>query len=80
MIKRISRSSVESLLASWRPDNRVQIKAELTDEPLFMSVQRVAAIVNISESTVRRYIRRGELIAIELEGPNSARTVVQVDA
>ena len=72
MIKRVTRSSVESLLISWDSDKLEQVKTQLTDEPLFMSVQRVAAIIDISESTVRRYIRRGDLMAIASEGPNAA--------
>jgi hypothetical protein len=72
MIKRVTRSSVESLLISWDSDKHEQVKTQLTDEPLFMSVQRVAAIIDISESTVRRYIRRGDLMAIASEGPNAA--------
>lgn len=72
MIKRITKSSVENLLVSWDPDLKENIEAELTDEPPFMTVQRVAAVVDVSESTIRRYIRLGELIAIESEGPNAA--------
>jgi len=50
-----------------------EIRFELNDEPPFMTVQRVAKIMDASESTIRRYIRGGELVAIASEGPNSAQ-------
>ena len=73
MIKRVTKSSIESLLTSWNSELKNQIEIELNDEAPFMTVQRVAKIMDASESTIRRYIRRGELVAIASEGPNSAQ-------
>ena len=73
MIKRVTKSSIESLLTSWNSELKNQIEIELNDEPPFMTVQRVAKIMDASESTIRRYIRGGELVAIASEGPNSAQ-------
>ena len=73
MIKRIPKSSIEILLTSWNSELKKQIKIELNDEAPFMTVQRVAKIMDVSESTIRRYVRRGELVAISSEGPNSAQ-------
>jgi excisionase family DNA binding protein len=73
MIKRLPKSSIEILLTSWNSELKKQIKIELNDEAPFMTVQRVAKIMDVSESTIRRYIRRGELVAIASEGPNSAQ-------
>jgi hypothetical protein len=50
-----------------------QIADELSGEPPFMTVLRVSALLDVSESTIRRYVRRGELIAIASDGPNSAQ-------
>ena len=73
MIKRVTKSSIERLLTSWNSELKNQIEIELNDEAPFMTVQRVAKIMDVSESTIRRYIRRGELVAIASEGPNSAQ-------
>ena len=75
MLKRITKTSVQRLLISWNPDLKVQIQDELTSEPPFMTVQRVAKVVDVSESTIRRYVSRGELTAITAEGPNSAQAI-----
>jgi len=72
MIKRIPKSSIESLLTSWNSELKNQIKTELNGETPFMTVQRVAKVMDVSESTIRRYIRKGELVAIASKGPNSA--------
>jgi hypothetical protein len=73
MLKRITKASVKQLLVSWNPRLQSQIEEELVKEPPFMTVQRVANIADVSESTVRRYINRGDLTAITTEGPNSAQ-------
>ena len=73
MIKRVTKSSVESLLTGWNSELKNQIERELNDEAPFMTVQRVAKVMAVSDSTIRRYIRRGELVAIASEGPNSAQ-------
>ena len=73
MIKRVTKSSVESLLTSWNSELKKQIEAELNDQAPFMTVQKVAKVMDVSESTIRRYIRGGELVAIASEGPNSAQ-------
>ena len=80
MIKRVTKSSVENLLVSWDPGLKEQIKAELNDQPPFMTVQRTATIFDVSESTIRRYIRSGDLVAIKSDGPNTARTVDTANA
>ena len=72
MIKRVTKSSVESLLTSWNSELKKQIEAELNDQAPFMTVQKVAKVMDVSESTIRRYIRKGELVAIASKGPNSA--------
>ena len=75
MIKRVTKSSIEGLLTSWNSELKNQIEIELNDEAPVMTVQRVAKIMDVSESTIRRYIRRGELVAIASEGPNSAQVL-----
>ena len=54
---------------------KAQIEEELTGEPAFMTVQRVASVCDVSESTVRRWVSSGELTAITTEGPNSAQAL-----
>jgi excisionase family DNA binding protein len=78
MIKRVTKSSVESLLTSWNSELKKQIEAELNDQAPFMTVQKVAKVMDVSESTIRRYIRRGDLVAIESDGPNTARATANV--
>ena len=73
MLKRITRNSVRQLLTSWSPELKTQIEDELSAEPPFMTVQRVASVCDVSESTVRRWVSSGELTAITAEGPNSAQ-------
>jgi len=73
MLKRITRNSVRQLLTSWNPDLKTQIEDELSTEPPFMTVQRVSNVMDVSESTIRRYIRNGELITLATIGPNTAQ-------
>jgi len=73
MLKRVTKTSVQELLTGWSPELKEKIKVELSEEPLFMTVQRAASIFDVSESTIRRYIKRGDLVAIEAHGPNTAQ-------
>ena len=77
MLKRITKTSVRQLLVGWNPEIEFQIEQELVSEPPFMTVQRVANVMDVSESTIRRYVRRGELTVIASDGPNSAGALVK---
>jgi Fic family protein len=79
-IRRVTKSSVENLLVSWGSGHEEQIELELSEQPPFMTVRRVAKLLDVSESTIRRYIKHGDLVVIESDGPNSARTVVHKNA
>jgi len=72
MLKRITKSSIENLLTKWSPEHQIAISQELASVPPFMTVQTAANIMDVSESTIRRFIHRGELITISTEGPNSS--------
>jgi len=75
MLKRIPKESVKNLLAKWSPELQIEISQELASVPPFMTVQTAASVMDVSESTIRRFIRRGELIAIESVGPNSSKAL-----
>lgn len=44
----------------------------MTDD-VYLTVEEVAKLLNIHEETVRRWIRSGELEAIDLQGPAGYR-------
>lgn len=73
LLKRIPKTSVRELLVSWSEGLKQQIEDELASAPAFMSIQTASRVMDVSESTIRRYISRGELTAITTEGPNSAQ-------
>ena len=77
MLKRITKRSLRDLLVSWSPELEKQIDEQLATEPGFLTVQRVASVVDISESTVRRFVRQGALTVIESVGPNSSKATTK---
>jgi hypothetical protein len=52
---------------------KAQIADELSNEPPFMTILRVSKLLDVSESTIRRYLLRGDLIAVTSEGPNATQ-------
>jgi len=73
MIKRVTKQSVTQLLAEWKVGSVSKIREELQHEPMLMTISKVAKLLDLSDSTVRRLIAIGSLSSVEHIGPNTAQ-------